>query len=37
MSTKVGLFFAAAFPPTESSGKPGLVRIYAVESQFSRC
>jgi len=28
MSTKVGLFFAAAFPPALSSGNPGLVRIY---------
>lgn len=28
MSTKVGLFFAAAAPPAESSGNPGLVRCY---------
>jgi len=28
MSTKVGLFFAACFPPAFSSGKPGRVRSY---------
>lgn len=30
MSTKVGLFLAAALPPALSSGKPGLVRSYGA-------
>lgn len=35
MSTKVGLFFAAAFPPGPISGKPGRVRSYASETLMS--
>jgi hypothetical protein len=32
ISTKVGLFFAAAFPPGPISGNPGRVRSYGNES-----
>ena len=35
MSTNVGLFFAASFPPAESSGKPGRVRSFSGISDFS--
>ena len=33
MSTNVGLFFAAAFPPALNSGNPGRVRSYGTKTE----